>query len=56
MADAYRLYSYKKSFFLRLMYFQEECFEAVSSIAGRINAEDADMRSHVVMSIFMVML
>ena len=36
------------------MYFQEECFEAVSSIAGRINAEDADMRSHVVMSIFMV--
>ena len=38
------------------MYFQEECFEAVSSIAGRINAEDADMRSHVVMSIFMVMM
>ena len=38
------------------MYFQEECFEAVSSIAWRINAEDADMRSHVVMSIFMVIM
>ena len=38
------------------MYFQEECFEAVSSIARRINAEDADMRSHVVMSIFMVIM
>ena len=38
------------------VYSQEECFEAVSSIAGRINAEDADMRSHVVMSIFMVII
>ena len=36
--------------------FQEECSEAVASIAARINAEDADMRSHVVMSIFMVAL
>ena len=34
--------------------FQEECSEAVASIAARINKEDADMRSHVVMSIFMV--
>ena len=36
--------------------FQEECSEAVASIAARINKEDADMRSHVVMSIFMVAL
>jgi len=33
---------------------KEECSEAVASIAARINKEDADMRSHVVMSIFMV--
>lgn len=31
-----------------------ECFEAVQSIATRIHEEDADMRSHVVMSIFLV--
>ena len=33
---------------------QEECYEAVTSIAERINMGDPDMRSHVIMSIFMV--
>jgi len=33
---------------------KEECFAAMSSIAGKVNERDADMRSHIVLSMFKV--
>jgi len=34
--------------------FQEECFEALESISRKINTNDADMRSHVILSMIKV--
>ena len=34
--------------------FQEECFAALKSIAQKVNNRDADMRSHIVLSMFKV--
>jgi len=33
---------------------KEECFEALESIAQKVNARDADMRSHIILSMFKV--
>ena len=33
---------------------QEECFEALESISRKINTNDADMRSHVILSMIKV--
>ena len=33
---------------------QVECFTALASIAHKINERDADMRSHIVLSMFKV--
>ena len=33
---------------------QEECFEALKSISRKINTNDADMRSHVILSMIKV--
>jgi len=33
---------------------KEECFEALESIAVKVNQRDADMRSHIVLSMFKV--
>ena len=35
-------------------YLQEECFEALESISRKINTNDADMRSHVILSMIKV--
>ena len=35
-------------------HFQVECFGALASIAHKINERDADMRSHIVLSMFKV--
>ena len=34
--------------------FKDECYEALVSISRKINTNDADMRSHVVLSMFKV--
>ena len=36
--------------------FQAECFAALESIAQKVNERDADMRSHIVLSMFKVRL
>ena len=46
-------------YFLRILriyfyYLQVECFAALESIAHKINERDADMRSHIVLSMFKV--
>ena len=35
-------------------FFQAECFAALESIAQKVNERDADMRSHIVLSMFKV--
>ena len=37
-----------------ILYLQEECFEALESISRKINTNDADMRSHVILSMIKV--
>ena len=39
-----------------LLSYQVECFTALASIAHKINERDADMRSHIVLSMFKVSL
>ncbi|XP_023329433.1 uncharacterized protein LOC111702097 [Eurytemora carolleeae] len=33
---------------------KDECYEALESIASKVNARDADMRSHIILSMFKV--
>ena len=37
-----------------MIFFQDECYEALESISHKINTNDADMRSHVVLSMIKV--
>ncbi len=41
----------RRSVFIQL---QEECYEALESISRKINNNDADMRSHVILSMIKV--
>ena len=43
-----------ESFIKSIFIVQEECFEALESIAEKVNARDADMRSHIILSMFKV--
>ena len=42
------------SYILILFFQQVECYDAVKTIADKINFRDADMMSHVIMSVFKV--
>ena len=43
-----------QTFFILTFFQQEECFEALESISQKINYNDADIRSHVVLSMIKV--
>ena len=46
--------SKRQNLFWINFFLQEECFEALESISRKINTNDADMRSHVILSMIKV--